>query len=232
MSSAFYWLTNLIDCKAVAQYFTPTPPANAEELLRKMMKTLDDLEERQARLVRELRMFQSERQRLKEKGVPATVVEQQMLQHIQAIKEIETENKRIVAQYNEVARANSRRQMLATSVETTRVLQAVSNEMKAQLKSVGGSDTIQDTIETIGDTMDEAEKLTAFTSRAIIPDGMDVFRETGVLPAPLSLDEQLADYLYSSGAASSVQEPARPTASPYVEIAHTPATPLGVHEPA
>lgn len=215
MSSAYAWLTSLIDCKAVAQFFTPTPPINVEDHLRKMNSSLDLLENRKARLVHELHVLQRQREELKRKGQNVAIVEQQLMQHIGTIKEIDARNKQIVAQYNEVARANNRREMLATSVETTKVLTAVSRDIKVQLRSVGGTDKVQEVIDNIGDTMDEADRLSAFTSRAVLPEGMDTFRETGVLPKPLSLDDELSAYLDISPAASSVSEPTAIVSSPY-----------------
>lgn len=230
MSKVYDWLTSLVDCKAVAQFFTPTPPVNFEEHLRKTNQRLDALEAHKIKLMQELRALQRQREDFKRRGQSVQIIEQQLLKHLEAIKELDARNLQIVAQYNEVARANNRKQMLETSVETAKMLSELGRDMRQQLKQVGGTSSIQETIDVVGDTMEEADRLTAFTSRAVIPEGMDTFRETGVLPVPLSLDEQLAEYLDMGKAASSVSEPAV-RASPYAASAPV-EIPLGVHEPA
>jgi vacuolar-type H+-ATPase subunit I/STV1 len=219
----------MVDCSTLGRIFTPTPPVNVEEHLRKMNASLDLLEARKGRLHSELLQLRSTREKMLRTGQPTQIIDQQILQHIQTVREIDATNKKIVAQYNEVARANNRREMLTTTVETTQVLSAVGRDIRAQMKKVGGTESVQDTIDSIGEAMEDADRLTAFASREIVPEGMDVFRETGVIPAKRSVDEELAALFGEVPMQRSTSVPVAASSSPYTDTVKV-DEPLQIHE--
>lgn len=222
MARVWDWLTTAINCQPLIAMLTPEAPVDIHAHLRSLNRKIDNLDEEKTHLVSELqklRVRHSELLAKKDVG-RANIVRAQMGELVKRCKEIDAHNMLLVGQYSELEKVHGETDLLKTSAQTTALMQQQTRQMSKHIRTVGGADGLQSTLDRIADVKQESSELIAAASRALIPDGAIQMRETGVMLPPTSIEEEIDDYLGQlegdeSQAASSVHEPPTPTADPY-----------------
>lgn len=220
MARAWEWLLGAFNCQPLLAMLTPAAPVDPNAHLETLRDKIEKMGDEKAYLDKKLVKMNGEYRELLKKGrvAAARILKEQMAQYVQRCKKIEHDNKLVLGQYNELLHMREDSKMVEASVTTTALLKSEATRMRSNMRALGGADGMETVLEEIADIKQDAADLVGFASRSLLP--VDI-RDTGVVTAPMSLDEELDAYLGelevgTSRAASSVAEPPAVVVDPYV----------------
>lgn len=220
MARVYDWLLGFVNCQPLLAALLPAPQADPTAHLEAMRLEIEKMGNEKDFLDRELLKMRKEYVELTKAGknAAARVLKQQMAEYVSRCKKIEQRNKLVLGQYNELLHLREDTKMVETSVVTTTLLKRQATEIRQNMRALGGTDGVQTTLEDIADAKQDAADLVGFASRSLLPEDI---RATGVVAAPLTIDEELDAYLgelmEDSRPASSVQEAPAPHRDPYAQ---------------
>lgn len=210
---------SVANCHALTAALTPSQPLDDATHLRNILAEIEKMEKEKMWLDDELRKIRA----ALPKTTQQATLKNQAMQYIKRGKEIERRNLALVGQYDELCALRGDRELVNMSARTAALFKEHASHMRQDMRQLGGAEGVRTALENIADVKQDAQDLIAFSSRALIPDGMQELRDTGVLPTPLTIEEELDQYLgladqEESRPASSIQESPPLRLDPYTPV--------------
>lgn len=192
MANILNWLPT-IDCNTVFSFFMPAPAPNTERQLDALFDQLKKCGTEIKEQLVILERFNQQRVVLAKNGKKLPEKDElQVKQHLARVAMLKTRNTDLLQQYNTIQAIKDKSEVLDTTRDTVKIVKSMTGETKRKLASVGGARQIVSMMEDAADTMEDVQRVTDAVARAMSPYGMEEVQQTGEVPAPLSVDEELA----------------------------------------